>query len=39
MQQRAPYDAVLTKKTDNNTLQLDEIEFNHRTEALQLGGE
>src|SRR5579872_624755 len=39
LQQPAPYSAVLTKQTNNNTLKLDEIEFNNRSEALQLGGE
>jgi hypothetical protein len=38
LQQPAPYNAVLTKQT-NTGLQLDQIEFNHRTEAVQLGGE
>lgn len=39
LQQPAHYSAVLTKQTNNNTLRLDEIEFNNRSEALQLGGE
>jgi hypothetical protein len=39
LQQPARYSAVLTKQADNNTLKLDEIEFNNRSEALQLGGE
>jgi hypothetical protein len=39
LQQPSRYSAVLTKQTNNNTLQLDEIEFNNRSEALQLGGE
>jgi hypothetical protein len=39
LQQPAPYDAVLTKALDNNTKQLDEIEFSHQTEALVLAGE
>jgi hypothetical protein len=39
LQKPAPYDAVLTKTMDNNTKTLSEIEFNHRTEALQIGGE
>ena len=34
----APYDSVATK-TENDTRTLDEIEFNHRTDALVLGGE
>ncbi len=38
LQQPAPYSAVLTKQT-GTTLTLDEIEFNNRNEALQLGGE
>jgi hypothetical protein len=39
LQQPARYSAVLTKQTNDNTLQLDQIEFNNRSEALQLGGE
>lgn len=39
LQQPAHYSAVLTKQMNNNTLKLDEIEFNNRSEALQLGGE
>jgi hypothetical protein len=39
LQQPARYSAVLTKQTNNNTLKLDEIEFNNRSEALQLNGE
>jgi hypothetical protein len=38
LQQPSRYSAVLTKQT-NSTLKLDEIEFNNRSEALQLGGE
>jgi hypothetical protein len=34
----APYDSVVTK-TKNDTITLDEIEFNNRTDALVLGGE
>jgi hypothetical protein len=39
LQKPAPYDAVLTKTMGNNTEALSEIDFNHRTEALQIGGE
>jgi len=39
LQQPAPYDAVTTRTTDNNTKQLDEIEFGRHSEALVLGGE
>jgi hypothetical protein len=39
LQKPSPYDAVLTKTLDNNTIQLDEIEFGNRTEALVLSGE
>jgi hypothetical protein len=35
----APYTAVETKTMNNNMLMLNEIDFDHRTEALQLGGE
>lgn len=38
LQQPSRYSAVLTKQT-NNTLKLDEIEFNNRSEALQISGE
>jgi hypothetical protein len=38
LQQPAQYSAVLTKQT-GTTVKLDEIEFNNRSEALQLGGE
>jgi len=39
LQQPSPYDAVTTRTTENNTKQLDEIEFGKRSEALVLGGE
>jgi TolA-binding protein len=39
LQQPARYDAVLTKTLDNNTQQLNEIEFGNHTEALVLSGE
>lgn len=39
LQKPAPYDAVLTKKLDNNTTALDEIEFGNRSQALILAGE
>jgi hypothetical protein len=35
--QRAPYGAVTLKTLDNNTKVVDEIEFDHRNEALQFG--
>jgi len=39
LEERAPYDAVAIKTLDNNTKALDEIDFNHRSEALVIGGE
>jgi hypothetical protein len=39
LQQPAPYDAVMIKTLQNNTKALDEIDFNHRSEALVLEGE
>lgn len=39
LQQRAPYDAVLTKTAQDNTKTLDEIDFDNRSEALLLAGE
>lgn len=39
LQQPSPYTAVLTKKSNDNTVMLDRIEFSHRSEVLQLGGE
>jgi len=39
LQQRAPYDAVVTKPLNDNTKAIDEIDFINRTEALVLGGE
>ena len=39
LQQPSPYDAVTTKTLDDNTKQVDEIEFDHRSEALVLAGE
>jgi hypothetical protein len=39
LQQRAPYDAVLTRTAQDNTETLDEIDFGNRSEALVLGGE
>jgi hypothetical protein len=38
LQQPAPYSAVITKQK-GSALRVDEIEFNKRSEALQLGGE
>jgi hypothetical protein len=38
LKQPAQYSAVLTKQ-NGTTLNLDEIEFNNRSQALQLGGE
>jgi hypothetical protein len=39
LQKPAPYNAVLTKTLQNNTKQLDEIQFDKHTEAIVLGGE
>jgi flagellar basal body P-ring protein FlgI len=39
LQQPAPYNAVLTKTMQDNTKQLNEIDFDKRSEALVLGGE
>lgn len=39
LQKPSPYDAVLTKTLQNNTRELNEIEFGNHTEALVLGGE
>lgn len=33
--ERANYDAVVLKDLSNNAKSIDEIDFNHRTEALQ----
>ena len=38
MQQKSPYNAVSSHPTRNNTQQVDEIDFDHRTEALVLSG-
>ena len=35
---KAPYSSVTVKTLDNNTTQVDEIDFNHRSEALVLSG-
>jgi hypothetical protein len=35
---KSPYDSVSMKNLDNNTKQVDEIDFNHRSEALVLSG-
>jgi hypothetical protein len=35
---KSPYDAVTLKTVDNNTQQVDEIDFNNRSEALVLSG-
>jgi hypothetical protein len=37
--QPSPYDAVTTKTLDDNSKLVDEIDFNHRSEALILSGE
>lgn len=37
--QPSPYDAVTTKTLGDNTKQVDEIDFDHRSEALVLAGE
>jgi hypothetical protein len=39
LHERAPYDAVITKTAQNNTKELEEIEFNHQAEALMFAGE
>ena len=39
LQKPAPYTAVLTKTLQNNSKQLDEIEFDNHTEAIVLSGE
>jgi hypothetical protein len=41
LQQPSPYNAVMVKPTTNNSNQkaLDEIDFNHRSEALVFSGE
>ena len=39
LQKPAPYSAVLTKTLQNNTKQLDEIQFDNHTEAIVLSGE
>ncbi|MFZ0417154.1 MAG: hypothetical protein WAM04_03555 [Candidatus Sulfotelmatobacter sp.] len=39
LQKPSPYDAVLTRTRDNNTKDLDEIEFGNHTEALVFVGE
>ncbi len=36
--QAASYDSIVLKTLDNNSKQVDEIDFNHRSEALVLGG-
>ncbi len=35
---KAPYDSVTVRTLKNNTTRVDEIDFNHRTEALVLAG-
>ncbi|MGA9511371.1 MAG: hypothetical protein WBV55_22305 [Candidatus Sulfotelmatobacter sp.] len=39
LQKPAPYSAVLTKTLQNDTKQLDEIQFDNHTEAIVLNGE
>jgi hypothetical protein len=39
LQHPAPYDSVMIKPTAANQKTLDEIDFDHRSEALVLGGE
>jgi hypothetical protein len=39
LQKASPYDAVLTKTLQDNTKELDEIDFGNRTEALVFAGE
>jgi hypothetical protein len=36
---RSPYNAVVTKDTQNNTKQIDEIDFENHSQALVLTGE
>lgn len=38
MPEKAPYNAVVSHPINSNTQQVDEIHFDHRTEALVLGG-
>lgn len=38
MQQPAPYTAVITNTSPNNTKQINEIEFDHSSEALVFSG-
>jgi len=38
MPEKAPYNAVVSHPLNGNTQQVDEIHFDHRTEALVLGG-
>ncbi len=35
---KAPYDSVTVRNLNNHTARVDEIDFNHRTEALVLAG-
>ena len=35
---KAPYDSVTVHNQDDHTTRVDEIDFNHRTEALVLAG-
>ena len=37
LQQRAPYDAVVTKPLGDNAVTIDEIDFSNRSQALVLG--
>jgi hypothetical protein len=37
-EEKAPYNAVVSHPASNNTQQVDEIDFDNRTEALVLGG-
>lgn len=39
LQKPSPYDAVIVKPAANNQKTIGEIDFNHRTEALVIGGE
>jgi hypothetical protein len=39
LQKPAPYSSVTLKQTSSNEKAIDEIDFNHRTEAIVLNGE
>jgi hypothetical protein len=39
LQKPAPYSSVTLKQTNSNQKSIDEIDFDHRTEAIVLNGE